>query len=505
MDSAQKEVSQFTGPGTSVTKDLNAEIPRQADGIQITHDGNAVAVSSPVKGAILLTNKIGGRILGLIDGKRSVAAIGEILANEFPGVESSKLREHVANFVIKGEQKGVLSFSKTELSLKVLNSTPSTGNSNADVVFEEDRKFHPDIYWYLTFRCNLACIHCSVFSSPYVDNSTDLKTNDCLDVVEQLAEMNVSMAMLSGGEALIRPDALKIIRALGEKNIYVGLETNGLKVTEKAFIELVLELQARKLMNVTISLDGGTAETHSVLRGQGSFERTVRGMRTLHEHGIIFDIQCVLNRDNYHTIPNLYDLAAEVQPDALNWLPLNSAGRGSELIKKLGLGYAETVEILELVDRYKGRFSGTTVMKLPPAMVPPKYMLQVFKGQDVGCCTSCKFPLLGILPNGDITVCGVSRNDPTLYFGNVREIRMKDAWTKARMDLLRTRYVAAEELRGICGDCVWKSSCKGSCRAKAYDEGGDFFSPYPVCQEAAERGEFPDVYRISKGAYARPA
>jgi radical SAM protein with 4Fe4S-binding SPASM domain len=103
-----------------------------------------------------------------------------------------------------------------------------------------------------------------------------------------------------------------------------------------------------------------------------------------------------------------------------------------------------------------------------------------------------------VLPNGDITVCALSRSQDHLYFGNVRQTRLKDAWEQARMDLLRERYVSVEELQGICGDCVWKQTCKGSCRARAYEEGEDFFAPYPVCQDAADRGVFPDVYRISK-------
>jgi radical SAM protein with 4Fe4S-binding SPASM domain len=106
--------------------------------------------------------------------------------------------------------------------------------------------------------------------------------------------------------------------------------------------------------------------------------------------------------------------------------------------------------------------------------------------------------LLGILPGGDITVCALGREETDLHFGNVREVRLKDAWEKARMDLLRERYVSGDNLQGICGDCVWKRTCKGSCRAWAYVEGEDFESPYPVCQEAADKGYFPDEYRISK-------
>jgi radical SAM protein with 4Fe4S-binding SPASM domain len=481
-------------------KDLTVEIPRRAKDIVVTDNGTALTISSPVTGTFLFSNKVGGKILDLVDGKRTVESICNALAVEFQGVDRSRLRDHVIAFLIQGEKKRIISFAPSTTSeLPVLNSSSRMRASEQDA--ERERKFHPDIYWYLTFRCNLACTHCSVLSSPYVDTSADLKTAECLDVVEQLVEMDLGMAMLSGGEVLIRPDALTIIRALGDKGILVGVETNGIKIGEKPFIELALEMQSRNLLNITISLDGGTAETHSVLRGPGSFERTVRGMRQLHQHGVKFDIQCVLNRNNYKTIPALYDLAVELEPEKLHWSPLNSSGRGKELIKKIGLGYSETVEILDLIDQNKGRFSGINTVKYPPAMIPPNHMLKVFQGQDLGCCNSCKFPLLGILPNGDINVCGVTRENSTLFFGNVRDTRLKTAWEKARMDLLRTSYVGAEDLRGICGDCVWKYQCKGSCRAKAYEEGGDFFAPYPVCQEAAERGEFPEVYRISKGGY----
>jgi radical SAM protein with 4Fe4S-binding SPASM domain len=483
--------------------------PKRIEGLVVKNEGGTLALSNPIDGSILLTNRVGGKILDLIDGTRGFDAICDALASEFQHTERSKLRDHVAIFLENGEKKGILTYVGVPASgtavqvrqrsgLTVLPATDAGRQQAAESTLEQERKFHPDVYWYLTFRCNLACAHCSVLSSPTVDNSNDLKTDDCLQVVEQLAEMNVAMAMLSGGEVLIRPDAVTIIRTLADKGIYVGVETNGLKF-DRPFIELAKELQERRLINITVSLDGGTAETHSVLRGPKSFERTVRGLRLLHENGIHFDIQCVLNRENYHTIPDLYDLALEIEPQRLLWSPLNASGRGSELVQRIGLRYEETVALLELIDQHKQRFPGINLIKMPPAMVPPRYLLQVYKGQDVGCSTSCKFPLLGVLPNGDITVCAVSRDDNSLYFGNVKTTRLKAAWEKARMDLLRSRYVGAEDLQGICGDCVWKHSCKGSCRAMAYEEGEDFFSPFPVCQEAADRGVFPDVYRISKG------
>lgn len=485
--------------------------PKRIEGLVIDQGEKALALSHPETNRTVLTNRVGRQILELADGTLPLAAVVDRLAARYPGVARETLARQVEAFVEDGVRKGILVWWRPPAARQGLGSLPvlseKAGAAPAldalDEAREKERKFHPDIYWYLTFRCNLACAHCSVLSSPWVDTSGDLGTDDCLRVVEQMAEMNVATAILSGGEVLIRPDAVTVLRALSHAGIYVGLETNGLRF-DREFIAVAAELQAKRKLSMTISLDGGTRETHEVLRGRHSFDRTVRGMRLLKEHGIHFDVQCVLHTDNIESIPQLYDLAIELSPECecVLWAPLNDVGRGGELIKTLGLRYEHTLRILELISEHKSRFSGIHLIKFPPAMVPPRYLMEVYKDKMVGCSTSCKFPLLGVLPNGDITVCALSRRQDHLYFGNIRETRLKDAWEQARMDLLRERYTAAAELQGICGDCVWKQACKGSCRARAYEEGEDFFAPFPVCQDAADRGVFPDVYRISKRGQA---
>ncbi|HEY0781437.1 MAG TPA: PqqD family peptide modification chaperone [Thermoanaerobaculia bacterium] len=480
------------------------ERPKKIEGLLVQQTEGALLLTHPTSGATLLTNRVGARILDLADGTRTVPMIVDALSTQYPAIEREKISRQVDAFVTDGVGKGIVQWAEVQARgarLPVLAepqlAAPSPAPVNQEA--EQHRKFHPDVYWYLTFRCNLACKHCSVQSSPWVDNSGDLDTAGCLRVIDQMQEMQIDTALLSGGEVLIRPDALQILRALGDKGISIGLETNGLRF-DRAFVELARELQERNLLIMTISVDGGTQETHEFLRGAHSFGRTVRGLRFLAENGIHFDVQCVLNNQNFETIPQLYDLASELHPywGSVILSSLNAAGRGSELIQRIGLHYENIPRIFDLIHENKGRFPGVSLIKLPPAMVPPKYLLSIYKGIDVGCSTSCKFPLLGILPNGDITVCALGREETDLFFGNVREVHLKDAWQKARMDLLRTRYVTGEHLKGICADCVWKKTCKGSCRAWAYVEGEDFESAYPVCQDAADKGLFPDEYRISK-------
>ena len=365
---------------------------------------------------------------------------------------------------------------------------------------EKERKWRPIIYWYHSFRCNLACAHCSVSSSPWVDTSEDLNTEECLRVVDQMKDLNVRMAILTGGEVLIRPDILTILQALREAGIMAAVETNGLRI-DKPFLDLAKQMQDEGLISVAISLDGGTEETHELLRGPRSFSRTVRGLRALKEAGVRFSVQCVINNGNIHTIPNLYDLAEELYPECqmVQWPVLNPLGRGVELVKELGLKPDKINLMFETIKQNEERFSGMTRIKVPPAMIPPKYLGTVLKTEGMSCTTTCDFPLLGVLPNGDVSICALTRDKEELNFGNTRDesLSLQEVWTKTRMDMLRSKYLEAAELEGICGDCVWQYTCKGSCRAWAYEEGHSFDAPFPICQSMDEAGAFPKSYRVS--------
>jgi radical SAM protein with 4Fe4S-binding SPASM domain len=363
--------------------------------------------------------------------------------------------------------------------------------------FDSERKFRPQVYWYLSFRCNLACAHCSVHSSPTVDTSDDIDTLGAMRVVEQLVELNAGSVVLTGGEALIRPDALEILGALADNRISTALETNGIKIP-RGFTELALRMQAERLLGITVSLDGGTAEAHDRLRGPNAFRRTVRNLHKLAEAGVRFNVQCVVNRSSVETIPDLYDLGAELWPHlrTLVFTLLNPVGRGEGLIAELGIGLRELSRILDLVAENKPRFPGGSILKTPPAAVPPAYLKLVFADPKVRSTSTCQFPLLGVLPNGDVTICALSRDNDDLYFGNTRELTLKEIWQRTRMDMLRSSYLAAE-LTGICADCVWKHTCKGACRAWAYEEGGSFSDPFPLCAALDEAGDFPQAYRIS--------
>ena len=76
-----------------------------------------------------------------------------------------------------------------------------------------DREARP-IYavWEVTLACDLACRHCG--SRAGRARPDELTTDECLDLVRQMAALGVREVTLIGGEAYLREDWLEIVRAI---------------------------------------------------------------------------------------------------------------------------------------------------------------------------------------------------------------------------------------------------------------------------------------------------
>jgi radical SAM protein with 4Fe4S-binding SPASM domain len=355
------------------------------------------------------------------------------------------------------------------------------------------------VYWYVSRRCNLACEHCWLNCSPYVDTSKELSTQEALAAVAKIKSFSNS-AVLTGGEALFRPDFLLLLEAMIDARIHTVLETNGLLISER-LVELLQQAKGFGLRaGISISLDGGTKAAHERVRGGNTFERTLAAMQMLKDACLDFDVQCILHRQNVVSIGALFEQMARYAP-RLNQLIfgfLNPVGRGLQLNDFSGMTSAGRAEAYRMILEGMSWYPGRIYLKVPPALIPPQHFGRLFRQRNRWrCSATCAFPVLGILPDGHITVCALTGDDPSLHFGNIRTDSLTRIWYEARMDALRQRYVAAK-MSGICSDCIFSSYCKGSCRAYAYEEFGSFSSPFPLCDALHRSDEFPREYRISK-------
>jgi Predicted Fe-S oxidoreductases len=103
---------------------------------------------------------------------------------------------------------------------------------------------------FLTENCNLRCVSCSC----WLDNTKgELTTEEWKNVLRQLAELRILKANFTGGEPLIRPDAIELLAYAHEQGIrHLHLNTNGIRLTPSTLTE-VLDAGVRSF---NISVDG---------------------------------------------------------------------------------------------------------------------------------------------------------------------------------------------------------------------------------------------------------
>jgi len=113
-------------------------------------------------------------------------------------------------------------------------------------------------------------------------------------------------------------------------------------------------------------------------------------------------------------------------------------------------------------------------------------------GSGWGGCGVCGIlSILGVLGNGSYALCGIGETVPELVFGHAARDRLEDIWRDSPI-LNELREGMPVRLEGICGQCIMKGLCLGSCVAQNYYRSRNLWAGYWFCEEAREQGLFPE-------------
>ena len=170
------------------------------------------------------------------------------------------------------------------------------------------------ISWNLTYRCNLACEHCyldaggapQVGTENFADRS-ELGTDECFRVIDEIAAFAPEcLTILTGGEPLLRRDILEIVRRAAERELWVVVGTNGVRITENLARRLA-EAGARGL---SLSLDALDPDRHDRFRKvRGAWRNTVEGAEILTRTGLPFIVQTTAGSHNLGELDAIADFA----------------------------------------------------------------------------------------------------------------------------------------------------------------------------------------------------
>jgi MoaA/NifB/PqqE/SkfB family radical SAM enzyme len=180
------------------------------------------------------------------------------------------------------------------------------------------------VTWGVTHPCNLRCPHCyDVSDTP----RTDLSTEESLAVIDRLDDIGINFVVFSGGEPLLRRDLFTLMEYCRKRNLEIGMRSNGTLITSK----VAQRLAELELSVAGISLDGASAQSHDQIRGEGSFQRAIAGIKQLTAANIRVNIEVVLSRLNAHEALACVKLAEALDVDEINFSALAPQGRGQEL------------------------------------------------------------------------------------------------------------------------------------------------------------------------------
>ena len=209
--------------------------------------------------------------------------------------------------------------------------------------FSADKK--PVVVWNMTQRCNLRCLHC-YSRSENIEYGNELRTEEGIELIDDLARFGVPVILFSGGEPLMRRDFPLLASHAREMGMRVVLSTNGTLIDR----EMARVLREIDLSYVGVSLDG-MRETNDRFRGvKGAFDAALRGIRNCQMEGIKVGLRFTINKKNVSDVPLIFDLLKEENIPRVCFYHLVYAGRGSKLVKE-DLSHEESRKTLDLIMR----------------------------------------------------------------------------------------------------------------------------------------------------------
>ena len=318
----------------------------------------------------------------------------------------------------------------------------------------------------VTQKCNLRCGYCLADGGESAVN--ELTDDELFNILSYAAEVGIQDIDFSGGEPLTRPVFPEMLEFCYNKDLNVLLATNGTLIDDK-FAKLLKKAIDYISLEIRISLDGDTRESHEKFREKGSFELVCQGITRLLEVGLIPNITMVVHRDNIAEIKNVLRFMEQKSLKKLHLMPFIPKGRG-KAFKELALDQ----KILRFLLENKRIFSSQTGIIIE--MESPLECL-IAPPDDLSKPRRCAagYIFLGILPEGSFFPCPHMRE---CIIGNIRRNTIEEVWREAAVlqDLRNP-----ELLKGACRNCQFKIVCNGGCHGAAYDIMGDYLMPDPFC------------------------
>lgn len=246
----------------------------------------------------------------------------------------------------------------------------------------------------------------------------------------------------------MREDFLEILNYSHGKGITTCVSTNGTILDEA----LVKKLKKMHSLYLQISIDGATAETNDAIRGKGTFDRIMHGLKLFAAYGFRnASTNTVVTGINFRETGQIYELGKRygLKTRLSRFRPSGSAKRSWQDYR------LDQDQLAEL----------STFLKSHPDIATGDSFFSIAARQrrDLGLnmCGAARMTC-SVLPDGGVYPCAFLQ-DKELRAGNIREESLSSIWHNAPIFKM-LRLIRIES----CERCSRFEMCHGGCPAVAY-------------------------------------
>ncbi|MBF0223869.1 MAG: radical SAM protein [Desulfobacterales bacterium] len=168
-------------------------------------------------------------------------------------------------------------------------------------------KHAKNVFFHILTNCNLKCIHCYINPDQHGRKTLPLSTIE-LWLKEFISSNDETNLVILGGEPTLHPELPSIIktaRKIGYSSITI--DTNGY-----LFNDFLSKIEPELVDYISFSLDGATKKINDLIRGDGSYDTCIAGVKKAVLKGFATSLIYTVNKLNIHEIKAVVPLLKDI-------------------------------------------------------------------------------------------------------------------------------------------------------------------------------------------------
>jgi radical SAM protein with 4Fe4S-binding SPASM domain len=362
------------------------------------------------------------------------------------------------------------------LRLFLMKRTTAT----ADILhglLEEDLKPPETVTLTITSYCLLHCRHCWL---DYGAGSSQgpVPASNLKKVLQELVDLGIRAVVLTGGEPMTHPGWLDILKfACRDLAISsVCLQTTAILLT-RSYLDVFEKFRDTGL-SFQISMDGARSITHDYVRGSGTFERTIQGLKVLVEGGWGPRISVAFT-EMKHNLDEIDHLLALVERMGIGHLVSGTLVKAGRAVRSDGIAPPSPDQYRNLITRYVSDETFRSCYQRLANIAAVEWWRH--RSEISGtCCTLIEHPY--ITAKGQMHPCVMLHAEP-YSAKDVFERPLAVALGEVLPQWGRLRQISQQRASEVaaCRQCSNRRHCAAGCMGRAYAQKRKFFAPEDRC------------------------